>query len=399
MAQQTERQGVAILGATGSVGASSLAVIARHPQRFRVVALTAGTDVKKLIDLCADWRPDLAVIAEPDCFTALRDGLRGRRLATRAVCGVEGLVEAASLEDADVVIAAIVGAAGLAPTMAAARAGKRLLLANKEAVVCAGALLMEAVRAGGAELIPLDSEHSAIAQCLAGTEARGRDVKRLVLTASGGPFRTRADLSSVTPAEAVAHPNWVMGRKISVDSATLMNKGLEVIEASWLFGFEADRINVVVHPQSVVHSMVEFGDGSVVAQLGTPDMRTPIAYGLGFPERIDSGAARLDFLALGALTFEGPDFERFPCLGLAYEALRAGGAQPIALNAANEVAVQAFLEQRLPFVAIADAIAETLSRTERLAPAAIDDVLAIDRAARAGAATVVARIGTRIAAH
>jgi 1-deoxy-D-xylulose-5-phosphate reductoisomerase len=399
MAQQTARQGVAILGATGSVGASSLAVIARHPQRFRVVALTAGTDVKKLIDLCADWRPDLAVIADPDSFTALRDGLRGRRLATRAVCGVEGLVEAASLEDADVVIAAIVGAAGLAPTMAAARAGKRLLLANKEAVVCAGALLMEAVRAGGAELIPLDSEHSAIAQCLAGTEARGRDVKRLVLTASGGPFRTRADLSSVTPAEAIAHPNWVMGRKISVDSATLMNKGLEVIEASWLFGFEADRINVVVHPQSVVHSMVEFGDGSVVAQLGTPDMRTPIAYALGFPERIDSGAARLDFLALGALTFEAPDFDRFPCLGLAYEALRAGGAQPIALNAANEVAVQAFLEQRLPFVAIADAIAETLSRTERLAPTAIDDVLAIDRAARAGAATVVARIGTRTTAH
>lgn len=392
-------EAVSILGATGSIGASSLDVISRHPQRFRVAALTAGTDVDKLVELCSVWQPDLAVVADTQRFADLRDGLRARRLATRAAAGIEGLREAASLPEVDTVVAAIVGAAGLTPTLAAARAGKRLLLANKESIVCAGALLTDAVRAGGGLLIPLDSEHSAIAQCLVGTEAQSRGVRRLVLTASGGPFRTRANLSAVTPAEAVTHPNWVMGRKISVDSATLMNKGLEVIEASWLFGFDAARIDVVVHPQSVIHSMVEFDDGSVVAQLGTPDMRTPIAYGLGFPQRIDSGSSPLDFLNLGALTFEAPDRVRFPCLNLAYDALRTAGAAPAALNAANEVAVQAFLEERLPFEAIADVIADALSRTERVNPTTIESVFAIDHAARERAKVAVERFGRIVVAY
>jgi 1-deoxy-D-xylulose-5-phosphate reductoisomerase len=291
---------------------------------------------------------------------------------------------------AAVVIAAIVGAAGLLPTLAAARAGKRLLLANKEAIVCAGGLLMEAVRAGGGELLPVDSEHNAIHQCLAGAGARRGNVRRLVLTASGGPFRQRADLSQVTPDEAVAHPNWVMGRKISVDSATLMNKGLEVIEASWLFGFEPRLIDVVIHPQSVIHSMVEFGDGSVVAQLGTPDMRTPIAYCLGFPERIDSGSARLDFLQLKALTFESPDRARFPCLQLAYDCLARGPAASIALNAANEVAVEAFLAGRLAFDAIATSIDATLAQADGRAPRSVGEVLDLDAGARRLAAAVVA---------
>jgi 1-deoxy-D-xylulose-5-phosphate reductoisomerase len=250
---------------------------------------------------------------------------------------------------------------------------------------------MQAVRDGGAELLPVDSEHNAIHQCLAGAADRSRDVRRLVLTASGGPFRTQRDLSAVTPTQAVAHPNWVMGRKISVDSATLMNKGLEVIEASWLFGFSPDRIDVVVHPQSVIHSMVEFGDGSVLAQLGTPDMRTPIAYCLGFPERVESGSSALDFLTLGALTFEAPDLQRFPCLRLAYAALRSGQAASIGLNAANEIAVEAFLSDRLPFARIAAVIENTLARMSQSAPASIDDVLALDAGARGLASELVAR--------
>jgi len=273
-----------------------------------------------------------------------------------------------------------------------ARAGKRLLLANKEAIVCAGALLVEAVRAGGATLLPLDSEHNAIHQCLAGSRAAARqDVRRLILTASGGPFRQCTDFSAITPEQACAHPNWRMGPKISVDSATLMNKGLEVIEASWLFQIERARIDVVVHPQSVIHSMVEFGDGSVLAQLGTPDMRTPIAYALGLPERIDSGSARLDFLRLAALSFEAPDLRRFPCLGLAYRALEAGPVASIVLNAANEVAVQAFLERRLPFAAIAAVIERTLEATQAAAPGSVEAVLEIDGAARLRARDAVAQ--------
>jgi 1-deoxy-D-xylulose-5-phosphate reductoisomerase len=382
---------VTILGATGSIGASSLDVIARHPDRFTVHALTAQGNVDALADLAARFRPQVAVIADDARAAALREALRARGLATRARAGAEALAEAAAAAGCDTVIAAIVGAAGLLPTLAAARAGKRVLLANKEALVCAGALLLDAVRRGGAELLPLDSEHSALHQCLAGARAGARDVRRLILTASGGPFRTRLDLEHVTPDEACAHPNWVMGRKISVDSATLMNKGLEVIEANWLFDIGPDRIEVVVHPQSVVHSMVEFADASVIAQCGTPDMRTPIAYALAYPDRIASGSTVLDFQSLGALTFETPDRARFPCLGLAYAALRAGGGAPAVLNAANEIAVEAFLAQRLPFTRIAGVIEETLARAERRAPAGIDDVLALDREGRRVAREVVER--------
>lgn len=376
------RRGVVILGATGSIGASSLDVLARHRDRFEIVALTAHSKVDQLLRLCELHRPAVAVIGDPAQEPALRAGLRMRGLPVEARGGAAAMAEVASDARAGIVIAAIVGAAGLLPTLAAARAGKRLLLANKEAIVCAGSLLMAAVREGGAELLPVDSEHNAIHQCLVGAADRARDVRRLVLTASGGPLRARGDLSRVTPAEAVAHPNWSMGRKISVDSATLMNKGLEVIEASWLFGFSPDRIGVVVHPQSVIHSMVEFGDGSVLAQLGTPDMRTPIAYCLGYPERFDSGSARLDFLTLGALTFEAPDLHRFRCLALAYAALRAGPAACIGLNAANEIAVEAFLAERLPFDRIAAVIDATLERMPAGAPADIDAVLALDAAAR-----------------
>jgi len=388
-AQQLPR-GVSILGATGSIGASTLDVIARHPGQFRVVALTAHAKVAELAALCVQHRPQLAVIGDPGREAQLRIALRDAGLSTRTASGMPGLLEAAQSENAGVVVAAIVGAAGLLPTIAAARAGKRLLLANKEAVVCAGALLLEAVRSGGATLLPLDSEHNAIHQCLAGAGTH-EGVRRLILTASGGPFRQWHDFSTVTPEQACAHPNWRMGRKISVDSATLMNKGLEVIEASWLFGFARAQIDVVVHPQSVVHSMVEFGDGSVLAQMGTPDMRTPIAYALGFPERIESGSDRLDFLRLSALTFEAPDLECFPCLGLAYRALETGPSASIVLNAANEVAVEAFLARRLPFAAIAAVISQTLDAISPAAPDSVDEVLETDALARRRAGQAIAQ--------
>jgi len=383
-------RGVSILGATGSIGASTLDVIARHPGQFRVVALTAHRNTAALVALCIQHRPRFAVIGDPALEAQLRAELHQANVPTQVRSGVQGLLEAARCEDAAIVVAAIVGAAGLLPTIAAARAGKRLLLANKEAIVCAGVLLLDAVRAGGATLLPLDSEHNAIHQCLAG--ARSRDgVRRLILTASGGPFRGRQDFSGVTPEQACAHPNWQMGRKISVDSATLMNKGLEVIEASWLFGFARTQIDVVVHPQSVVHSMVEFGDGSVLAQMGTPDMRTPIAYALGYPQRIDSGSERLDFLRLTALTFETPDMVRFPCLGLAYQALESGPVANIVLNASNEMAVEAFLERRLAFTGIAPVISETLDAISPGVPDSVEDVLAIDEVARAHARALIAQ--------
>jgi 1-deoxy-D-xylulose-5-phosphate reductoisomerase len=384
------KHGVALLGATGSIGKSALDVIGRHPERFRVVALTANSSVEALVALCARLRPDCAVIADPARERALREGLSAAGLTTQGLAGADALSAAATAPGVDTVIAAIVGAAGLVPTLAAARAGRRILLANKEAIVCAGSLLMDAVRAGEAELLPLDSEHSAIHQCLAGAGNHG-GVRRLILTASGGPFRTRTALADATPEQACAHPNWVMGRKISVDSATLMNKGLEVIEANWLFGFAPSNIDVVVHPQSVVHSMVEFVDGSVLAQLGTPDMRTPLAYALGFPERLASGSDTLDFLKLGALTFEAPDYQRFPCLRLAYGALRAGPAACIWLNAANEVAVEAFLEHRLSFLGIAGVIEATLERAPLQAPRSIDEVLQVDASARRRARALVDR--------
>jgi 1-deoxy-D-xylulose-5-phosphate reductoisomerase len=384
-------RGIAILGATGSIGSSALDVIGRHRERFRVVSLTAQSKVGELIALCVRFHPEIAVIGDPERLPALRAGLASAGLRTQAFGGTAVLSAAVEAPGVDTVIAAIVGAAGLVPTLAAARAGRRILLANKEAIVCAGGLLMEAIRAGGAQLLPLDSEHSAIHQCLAGAGERQQAVRRIILTASGGPFRTRTDLERVTPEQACAHPNWVMGRKISVDSATLMNKGLEVIEANWLFGFAPDRIDVVVHPQSVVHSMVEFVDGSVMAQLGTPDMRTPLAYALGYPERVASGSRSLDFLSLGALTFEPPDRARFPCLRLAYEALHAGPAASVWLNAANEVAVDAFLARRLPFPGIPRVIEATLQRVPVQPPASIEQVLDLDAAARREAAAWVER--------
>lgn len=382
---------ITLLGATGSIGTSTLDVIGRHPGRFALHAVTAQGQVEALVRICTRFRPQVAVIADAKKERALREGLRAAGLRTSARAGAEALAEVAVAPSVDTVVAAIVGAAGLVPTIAAARAGKRVLLANKEAIVCAGRLLIEAVRAGGGQLLPIDSEHSAIHQCLAGDRWAGREVRRLILTASGGPFRTRADLTDVTPEEACAHPNWVMGRKISVDSATLMNKGLEVIEASWLFGFPADRIDVVVHPQSVIHSMVEFVDGSVVAQLGTPDMRTPIAYALAYPNRIESGSSSLNFTQLGSLSFEAPDLQRFRCLALAFGALVRGTAHTATLNAANEVAVEAFLQRRLPFNAIAEVIEEALGRTVASEPDSVEAVLAIDSHARHVAAQRIAQ--------
>src|SRR5450432_641723 len=360
---------VAILGATGSIGASALDVIARHPQRFHASVLAAHRSVDELAALCARFKPELAIIADPAHETALAAKLRAAGLATRAASGSAALREAASGPLCDTVIAAIVGAAGLESTLAAARAGKRLLLANKEAVVMAGPLLLEALRAGGGTIIPVDSEHNAIYQCLPRSPSnQGHSdlvragVQRILLTASGGPFRgkRRDELAAITPDQACAHPNWRMGRKISVDSATLMNKGLEVIEAHWLFGARGDQIEVVVHPQSIVHSLVEYADGSVMAQLGNPDMRTALAHALAWPDRIDAGVAPLDLCTLGQLNFEAPDRATFRCLDLAYAALAAGGTTAAILNAANEVAVAAFLDGRIGFLDIPAIIDATL---------------------------------------
>lgn len=353
---------VAVLGATGSIGASALDVIARHPERLRACVLGAGSNVAALIELCRRHRPDHAVIADPSGFAALRDGLRDAGLPTQAHSGDDALDALVSGGDCDTVVAAIVGAAGLSSTLAAARAGKRILLANKESLVLAGELLMHAAREGGATIVPVDSEHNAIFQCLPDAHAHA-GLKRILLTASGGPFRgrRREALADVTPEQAVAHPKWSMGPKISVDSATLMNKGLEVIEAHHLFGVDGDRIQVLVHPQSLVHSLVEFIDGSTLAQLGLPDMRTALAVGFGWPERMASGVAGLDMLAHGRLDFEPPDLEAFPCLRLAFESLAAGGTAPAVLNAANEVAVSAFLQRRIGFLAIPALVEDTLA--------------------------------------
>ncbi len=383
----TMQRRVSLLGATGSIGDSALDVIARHPDRYAVEALAAHRNAGRMAALCRRFRPALAAMLDPDAARTLGRDLAGAGLPTRVVAGAEGLLEAAASPAADTVLAAIVGAAGIGPTLAAARAGKRVLLANKEALVVGGGAFMRAARDGGATLLPIDSEHNALFQCLpadyAGDPARA-GVRRLVLTASGGPFRTRpvAELAGVTPDEACAHPNWRMGRKISVDSATMMNKRLEVIEAHWLFGVPIVMIDVVLHPQSVVHSLVEYVDGSVLAQLGHPDMRTPIAQALAWPERIESGVARLDLARLASLSFEAPDRARFPCLGLAYDALAAGGTATVVLNAANEIAVAAFLAGRAPFPAIHATCAETLERMPARTVAALDDALEADAAAR-----------------
>ncbi len=393
---------VAVLGATGSIGRSTLDVIGRHPDRFRVFALTANTQSKELFDLCVSHRPRVAVLGDVRGASALMARLAAANVPTEVLAGEGGLMSAAAHPEVDVVMAAIVGAAGLPPTLAAARAGKKILLANKEALVMAGPIFMGAVRERSAQLLPIDSEHNAIFQCLPPRAALGLEacgVRRILLTGSGGPFRTRAlaELAAVTPDEACAHPTWNMGRKISVDSATMMNKALEVIEAHWLFGAPPSRIEVVVHPQSVVHSMVEYVDGSVIAQLGHPDMRTPIAQALAYPERIDAGVPSLDLGRLGALTFEAPDFKRFRALALAYDVLAAGGTAPAIFNAANEVAVAAFLRGELPFVRITDVIEAGLARVPVSAAETVEDVLEADRRARAAAGATASRQVARLA--
>jgi len=384
-----------LLGATGSVGDSTLDVVARHPDRFEVVALAAHSNAAKLRALCRRFRPRYAALCDDAAACELRAMLRDDGVRTEVLGDADGLVTVASLPEVDTVLAAIVGAAGLAPTLAAARAGKRILLANKEALVMGGALFMDAVAHGGATLLPIDSEHNAIFQCLPAHYAGDPSlagVRRILLTASGGPFRTRplAELASVTPDEACAHPNWSMGRKISVDSATMMNKGLEVIEAHFLFGAPREAIDVVVHPQSVIHSLVEYVDGSVLAQLSHPDMRTPIAHALAYPERIDAGVATLDLARLSALAFEPPDFARFACLRLAYDALREGGTAPAALNAANETAVSAFLAGRIRFTDIASACEAAMTRTPTRALATLDDAREADAEARSHASAWLA---------
>jgi 1-deoxy-D-xylulose-5-phosphate reductoisomerase len=388
------RQRLVILGSTGSVGTSTLDVVALHPDRFEVVGLSSFQRIDLLVKQCLQFRPRVAVMPDAERAADLRARLAEADVATEVRSGPQALAELAAWSEVDSVMAAIVGAAGLPACMAAARAGKRLLLANKEALVVGGALFMQAVTDGGATLLPIDSEHSAIFQCLPEDRATWASrIDHIVLTASGGPFRERshASLAGVTPDQAVAHPNWVMGRKISVDSATMMNKALEVIEARWLFDLEPERIQVVLHPQSIIHSMVVCRDGSVLAQLGTPDMKVPIAYGLSFPERIESGAPRLDFRALKALTFEAPDAARFPGLFLAWDALRAPAGTTAVLNAANEEAVAAFLAGTIAFTAIHTVNASTL---ERLPPALghhprLEDLLELDHRARSTARQVM----------
>ena len=389
-------KGICILGATGSIGVSTLDVVARHPERYRVVALTANRQVERLAEQCARHRPDYAVMADPEAATRLADILRETAPDTRVLAGVEGLCEVVALDTVDAVMAAIVGAAGLAPTIAAARAGKRILLANKEALVMSGKLFMAEIRASGAELLPIDSEHNAIFQCMPTDFRRGLEavgVEQILLTASGGPFRDMPVecMQGVTPEEACAHPNWSMGRKISVDSATMMNKGLEVIEAAWLFNTSHERIEVVLHPQSIIHSLVRYIDGSVLAQMGRPDMRTPIAYALAWPERIAAGVEPLDLFAVARLDFEKPDLARFPCLRLAFEAAKVGGSASTVLNAANEVAVDYFLNGHIAFTSIAPVIEEVLGRVPVSELATLEQVMETDTRARDEARHVIDR--------
>ena len=390
-----KQQNITVLGSTGSIGVSTLDVIRRHPQRYRAFALCAHSQVDKLFAQCQEFQPVFAVVKDAELAARLHELCRAAGLKTEVRHGVEALIELSSLPEVDFVMAAIVGAAGLEPTLAAARAGKRVMLANKEVLVMAGELFMHAVRDHGATLLPVDSEHNAIFQALPADFSRGLPecgVERILLTASGGPFREVPldALRHVTPEQACAHPNWVMGRKISVDSATMMNKGLEVIEARWIFDAPPEMIQVVVHPQSVIHSAVQYSDGSVLAQLGNPDMRTPIAYAMAWPERIAAGVAPLDLFKIARLDFYPPDFQRFRCLQLAYDVLRAGGTAPAILNAANEVAVAAFLAGGLSFQGIASVNEETLNALPGESEGCLADVLAADRRARDFASQLIA---------
>ncbi|MDZ4185819.1 MAG: 1-deoxy-D-xylulose-5-phosphate reductoisomerase [Desulfuromonadales bacterium] len=379
---------LSLLGSTGSIGVSCLEVVADFPERFEIVALTGANNLSLLAAQIQRFRPQVAAVLNEADASTLRQMVCGT--STEILFGMEGLMICAAHADTQMTLSAIVGAAGLVPTMAAIEAGKDVALANKETLVTAGALVMEAVARKGVRLYPVDSEHSALFQSLEGH--RSHDVRRLILTASGGPFRTwsLAQMENVTPAHALAHPNWSMGRKISIDSATMMNKGLEVIEAHWLFAVPIDRINVQIHPQSIVHSMVEYCDGAVIAQLGVPDMKTPIAYALSYPERIPLKLPSLDLCSIGSLTFEEPDLQRFPCLKLAYDAIAAGGIAPAVLNAANEIAVEAFLASKIPFLAIAKIIETVLDRHDPQIPVHLDDILHADRFARTEARRLIA---------
>jgi 1-deoxy-D-xylulose-5-phosphate reductoisomerase len=393
MATDMPPQNLTILGATGTIGVNTLDVVARHPERFNVVALSGQNQIEKLAQQCRQFRPRYAVVLEADKALALTALLAGTN--TEVLVGMEALEFVASLPEVDSVMAAIVGAAGLRPALAAARAGKRVLLANKETLVMAGRFFMQAIRDHNATLLPIDSEHNAVFQSMPAAyngDLKAHGVRRILLTASGGPFRTREldTLKDITPEQAVAHPNWVMGKKISVDSATMMNKGLEVIEARWLFNARPDQIEVVIHPQSIVHSMVEYLDGSVLAQLSNPDMRTPIAHSLAYPARIEAGVNWLDLAKIGTLTFEAPDLRRFPCLGLAYQALAMGGAAPAILNAANEEVVAAFLDRRISYLAIATTLDTVLQRLADQPAESLEDLLAADAAARIAARELIA---------
>jgi 1-deoxy-D-xylulose-5-phosphate reductoisomerase len=390
-------QRLAILGSTGSIGTSTLDVAARHPDRFRVFALTAHQRIDRLFEQCLAFLPEVAVVGDAHGAAELEHKLRAARLNTEVAYGPQALSAVASASGCDAVVAAIVGGAGLASSLAAARAGKKILLANKEALVMSGALFMRTVAQHGATLLPLDSEHNAIFQCLSTGSCRGTGVERLILTASGGPFLQREldTLDEVTPEQACKHPNWVMGRKISVDSATMMNKGLETIEARWLFDMPPERIEVLIHPQSVIHSMVAYADQSVLAQLGNPDMRTPIAHAMAYPQRVDSGVAPLDLTRMANLSFHTPDLARFPCLRLGLQVLRDGCTASVTLNAANEIAVDAFLHEQLRFTDIARLVERTLDRLPPLAGSAtLEDILAADELARATARQFIAQLPT-----
>jgi 1-deoxy-D-xylulose-5-phosphate reductoisomerase len=379
---------ITILGSTGSIGVNTLDVIRSHPDRFKVVALTAAKQIERLAQQCIEFKPVIAVVSDADGAAQLSRLLQEKQISTQVLFGPESLVNAVTESGCDTVMAAIVGAAGLVPTLAAAQAGKRVLLANKEALVMSGNLFMQAMKAGGGELLPIDSEHNAVFQCLPDQFTKNPSdrsgVEEIWLTASGGPFRDRplTDLADITPEQACAHPNWVMGKKISVDSATMMNKGLEVIEAFWLFGLPLEKIKVLIHPQSVVHSMVRYRDGSVLAQMGQPDMRTPIAHGLAWPERIAAGVAPLDLTQLAGLSFSEPNFAQFPCLSLAFAAAKAGGTAPAVLNAANEVAVAAFLNTGLPYLKIAEVVAHCLNTLPQMPAASLEIILEADTRAR-----------------
>jgi 1-deoxy-D-xylulose-5-phosphate reductoisomerase len=392
-----QMQNITVLGSTGSIGVSTLDVIARHPEKYRVFALTAHTQVEKMAQQCVQFQPAVAVMGTAQAAQELQTLLRAKQCNTDVLYGPNALVQVASANECQIVMAAIVGAAGLPPSLAAAQAGKKVLLANKEALVMSGQLFMDAIHHSGATLLPIDSEHNAIFQCLpfkyAGNMAE-HGITKIILTASGGPFLNRdvASLVDVTPSQAVAHPNWVMGRKISVDSATMMNKGLEVIEAHWLFSAPAEKIDVLIHPQSVIHSMVSYSDGSVLAQLGNPDMRTPIAYGLAYPERIASGVAPLDLTQFAGLNFHQPDYQRFPCLKLAYDALKAGDSASIVLNASNEVLVQAFLDEKIGFRAIDQVIAQVLDQMPLCKANQLDAILECDMEVRRLTQTLIERL-------